>query len=46
MSYIHEESIGKFDAIYYLIEHLASSYTGMTVDEIAYETGKSEKNST
>lgn len=37
------EPIGKFDAFYYLIEHLASINVGLTVKEISENIGKSEK---
>lgn len=37
------EPIGKFDAFYYLIEHLANLKTGLTVKEISENIGKSEK---
>ena len=37
------EPIGKFDAFYYLIEHLSNLKVGLTVKEIADGIGKSEK---
>lgn len=38
-----EETLGKFDRIYYLIEYLANLHEGLTVEDIAEETGKSSK---
>lgn len=42
MSYI-PEPIGKFDAIYYLIEYLANLKHGATVEDLARELDKNEK---
>ena len=42
MNYI-DETIAKFDAFYYLIEHLAGSHNGLTEDEISEKLGKSNK---
>jgi predicted DNA-binding transcriptional regulator YafY len=38
-----EDTLGKFDRIYYLIEYLANLSTGLTVEDMAEETGKHEK---
>lgn len=42
MNYI-DETIAKFDAFYYLVEHLAGSNNGLTEDEISEKLGKSKK---
>ncbi len=38
-----EDTLGKFDRIYYLIEYLANLNTGLTVEDMAEETGKNVK---
>jgi len=38
-----EDTLGKFDRIYYLIEHLANLNTGLTVEDMAEQTGKNIK---
>ena len=38
-----EDTVAKFDRIYYLIEYLANLNSGLTVEDMAEETGKSEK---
>ncbi len=38
-----EDSLGKFDRIYYLIEYLANLNTGLTVEDMAEKTGKNVK---
>ena len=37
------EPIGKFDGFYYIIEYLSGLKTGLTVEELSKEIGKSEK---
>ena len=37
------EPIGKFDGFYYIIEYLSGLKTGLTVEELAKEIGRSEK---
>jgi len=37
------EPIGKFDGFYYIIEYLSGLKTGLTVEELSNEIGKSEK---
>lgn len=42
MEYL-DDTVGKFDRIYYLIEYLANLNNGLTVEDMAAETGKNEK---
>ena len=39
MEYL-DDTVGKFDRIYYLIEYLANLNNGLTVEDMAAETGK------